>query len=418
MYIRLYIHFTFIKIKLLPQLRTAGGDQEYAQINMSLKHEPRLQNLLRVSPPLPRPIEADLVPKSSMNKSSVYKMIGINSTIIDTRNCTSMGAVIKGEGTSNKSRNIHKLGVQYTRVQPRPIDMEEELDVLLLETSNSAIQAFEEKKEANLELLDSREKQKSVLLTGYEVDATSLLEVGLEATANGMEDVEGQGDGGEEVSLLKDDDESNVTDEEDNDEVDDSYHDEFDKVEREDDQVVKSHRTLRPRKYTLGKERLVHEFGSKVSFRDSSSSWLRHVAVKVEISINVYTSSLPNLYRPVPTVMIFTNSKLPSQSLQVYERSCWTPSMGSSRRLRFVIFEPRSTQCYEGIILNRTHLRKILGMHTYKDVYIHLYIYTYICIYIYIYISMYIYMYIYIGIYKNIYTFMYAYMYMYMYIYI
>jgi hypothetical protein len=47
-------------------------------------------------------------------------------------------------------------------------------------------------------------------------------------------------------------------------------------------QDLKPHRTLRPREYKLGKERLVHEFGSKISFRDSSHKWYRHGAVKVE----------------------------------------------------------------------------------------------------------------------------------------
>jgi hypothetical protein len=123
---------------LLPQLRTAN--KEYAQIDLSLRHEPRLHDLVRISP-IPQPMGNVLLPQSPIANDSVYKMIGIDSISIDHRNCNSVGALITER--KNNCRIVPKLGVQYTRVQPRPIHMEGELEVLLLKRSDSAIQAFE-----------------------------------------------------------------------------------------------------------------------------------------------------------------------------------------------------------------------------------------------------------------------------------
>lgn len=76
--------------------------------------------------------------------------------------------------------------------------------------------------------------------------------------------------------------------------------------------------------YSRG-EHHVWDGGVKVSFRDTSMRWEGHV------------------------------------SLSAFESCSWDPEVGIGRRIRFVIYDPNSSQKIEGFIRNTKHLREVLG---------------------------------------------------------
>ena len=50
-------------------------------------------------------------------------------------------------------------------------------------------------------------------------------------------------------------------------------------------------------------------------------------------------------------------------SVKCYESACWDAAHGVGRRLRFVVYEPKSTGYYEGVIRTTHHLKEVLGLH-------------------------------------------------------
>jgi hypothetical protein len=306
-----------IKLKLLPKVR----ERDTEEIDLILKYQPRLKKLVRESP------DSGSIGDGGMSLS----LIGDKVLKRDKR---------KRYSNSGGTR------IQFTRVQPVMIQIEEELGALVLMESESAMALHEVERNSNP---DANSNSSLALvnqspLLGDSVNNPALALGDVFSSSNKdierVEDDPAAINSDSERSLhsksnehFSDQEEHNDTNEdfESNENIDStnfsSNHNPSQKT-RPNSKIhskTNSKGVMKSREYIISRERLVHEFGAKINFKDRHRTWQGYAAIKV------------------------------------YEGSCWTPSIGSSKRLRFTVFEPILAKCFEGMILNTAHLRRVLG---------------------------------------------------------
>ena len=193
-----------------------------------------------------------------------------------------------GLGGGSNNSGIAPVDIQYTRVQPCVLIIEKELDILLLNGSEAVMAAYEARRKAShlFALGDAgRPMSASAVRIQQGRERDQLLLTGGGGDGGAGDEFEGEGvDGRERDDMMFEDEEGGRDDEED-----------WEHSDNESNLLTppgalsppKGSRRIpaTPRaqkEYRLGKkEVLVHEFGSKVSFRDERTLWQSHVAVKV-----------------------------------------------------------------------------------------------------------------------------------------